>query len=203
MTPEELVNLRHDLMHAIYMSGDLDEIDRCFAAGVDPNLCDMSAGEAMHIYTQGDLSRDDLGIFFHIFEGGSLISLVECARHSRVVEVVESLLQHGCDPNHSHNMKAVLCTPNPLPLVKLLVEHGASVNSDTVLSTFYACRRHKNAVEVLAYLYELGIRVSRQDRERLMNIAEECTNNDCDDVCDAMWLWTERFTRRRPIVFTS
>lgn len=202
MTPEELVHLRFDLMHSVYMTGDLDEIDRCFAAGIDPNLGDMSAGEALHIYTEGgDLSRDDLGVFFHIFEGGTLISLVENARHSHVVEVVESLLRHGCDANHPENMRAALRTPNPLPIVKLLVEYGATVDSDTVVRTFYACVHHSNAIEVLEYLYNLGIRVSRHDREKLMSITEKCANIDNDDLWNAMCWWTERFTRRRPFAF--
>lgn len=191
MTPKERADLRYELLCAVAITGDLAKIEECIERGVDANLEDMSNEEAMFAFVEQDWERvstdDEFGLFVHIMNEGTLISLA--IEHStstpQTLQLIDLLLSHGADVTDPANMKAALACSS-IEFIKWLLSHGAVITPALVIYAF-----HCSTVQLLQYLYqEIGIRLSRHDRAQVLSIVRQR-----DDFHETYEMY-EKFSRR-------
>lgn len=186
MSAKAKVNLYHDLMYQLYMEGDVDKVKKYLEDGFDPNLDNIDNEEAMDIFSKGDWenlsSSDDCGLFWHIENGGSLLSLTIDTRfidHDVRIKMVELLIKHGArlEQKLNHHKETILmnAVSISLDMVKLLVENGANVNAvdkDGLSVLNYAFETEH--LDIVKYLMSKGSKIqSAIELEKLHNSCEK------------------------------
>lgn len=181
-----------DMMHAIYMSGDVDLVERCLQTGIDPNLPDVhmdNMGEILVQYFDSNWelfnAKDDLGLFWHIFNGGSLITMAMICKHLHRNEMIRLLLRYGIKVKDSDVSEALT---DPFAFAMLVENESKLVTQELVLDAF-----RRAPIEVIRYIYEkVGIRMSRHDRNEISNIIFDREEQDDDEFYE----WMKKFTSR-------
>lgn len=132
-------------MYAIYQSGDLQKVEEYLAPTsepskknkgprIDPNLrgeWSVDMDEVMQ-YNDRLVTEDDQGLYWHIFDGGSLLSIAKTARHDRRLDMIQLLLRHGARPTVNDLSGAL----HDLEVCKLMIGKNDVLRPDLVL---HAC----------------------------------------------------------------
>lgn len=187
----------YDLLYHVYITGNLDEIRKGLVV-VHPNF--HNEVDDMQVFIDGIMERllaenpyfeDDLGVFQHYLEGGTMITLAMSRHHSRASSIIELLMEYGAQANDLPNLPRALAYGQE-EVVKLLVEHGAVVTPEHVKFGFRVA-----PVEVLRYFYDVvGIRMSRGELDELIEYLR-VRGGGIDPQFHQL---AERFARRTPSI---
>lgn len=181
-------------MYAIYQPGDLQKVEAYLSAPsehsdspIDPNLggeWSVDMDEVMG-YNNSLVLEDDQGLYWHIFDGGSLLTLAMIARHARRLDMIQLLLRYGARVNK----RELYGSLSDVEVCKLVIGKNDVLSAKMIL---YAFRRAP--LEVIRYLYECGNRLTRSDRDEVMTIVQKRVEEGNED---REWLdWAVRFTKR-------
>lgn len=176
----------YDLMSEVYLTGDLAQIEG-YLRTLDVSLDDVNRDDLVH--EMRDLHsdfEDDLGLLRH----ETLISLASSSPyHCRAVDVIHLLVAHGAPLDDSANLTAALSTSNRTVL-ECMVGLGITVLPHHVLYAF-----QRSTVDVLEWLYRIGVRVSRCDRDSLVTLIHARSQAE-PATTEQLWKLYQGFTQR-------
>ena len=185
-----------EAMFAIYMSAETEKVERYFDAGGSPNPNLGCLEEAVLKIENHDehFTNDDLGLFWHLIDGGTLLTLAISAKHNRRFEMMELLIRRGAKVNDPKNIQELIYQSD-LELYKFMVEHGAELTSNPRV-LLGALR--KGSIELLKYLYEVvGIRLSRGDYDVAQHIVQTRCQSGCwPEIEVELVEYLEKFAKR-------
>lgn len=176
-------------MFAIYQSGDLDAVERHLTGQerIDPNLCGewkMEMDDVMRVNT-AIVTEDDQGLYWHLFDGGSLLTLAIISRYAHRLEMIQLLLHLGARPTlRDLSWRDVL---TDLDVCKLLIRANDVLPTELILDAFRIA-----SLDVIRYLYECGNRLSRSQLHDVSVTIVQKRSGNTEELTD----WAFRFAVR-------
>lgn len=166
---EEKISKVYDCMMAIYRTGDLARVEQHLrdAPRINPNLqgkwkFDLNdVLKERHDSSIETLTKAEYGLFFN---GGSLLSLAINAQHAQRLDMIQLLLQYGAHPTHIALMQSL----EEIEVCRLLVRPRDILPLEVLKEAFRVA-----SSEVVQYLYECGIRMSRDECAEVSRIVQD------------------------------
>lgn len=192
----------YNTLHSIYMSGDLDMVEKGIDSGINPNLRVKDIKDIEDIENNPYFAGDDLGLFWHLIDGGTLLSLAMIAKHKKRFEMMSLLIRKGAKVNHPKNIAQTISLID-VEIYKFMVEHGLDLLSTRHSDAIFPALRN-GSIELLEYLYDvIGLRLTSKDKEDYDEacyiVKERCFFSyykPTPEIEEKLFEYVEKFTRR-------